>query len=114
MNLTVTQIEDICIYMNWKFSTQDMIVWEIVQGVKGGAAMLRHPLDLNDASLCVEKMVEKGDWSDFISYILSNKHFNHTIVQSYMIAWLFNPDNFFSAMASWLRGKQYTPSIRTR
>jgi len=61
--------------------------------------------DLNDAGLCVEKMVEKGDWSDFISYILSNKHFNHTIVQSYMIAWLFNPDNFFSAMASWLRSK---------
>ncbi|HPE06295.1 MAG TPA: hypothetical protein PLW50_01085 [Smithellaceae bacterium] len=110
MNLTITQIEDICIYMNWKFSTQDMIVWEIVQGVKGGAAMLRHPLDLNDASLCAEKMVENGDWFEFFKMVDDFLDIDCCGVT----AWLFNSQDFFTAMASWLRGKQYTPSIRTR
>jgi len=101
MNLTVTQIEDICVYMNWKFGVKDMIVWEIAQGVKGGAAMLRHPLDSNDASLCVQKMVEKGDLEDFEYHVIHN----HLLCTDSMTQWLFNPDNFFSAMASWLRSK---------
>jgi hypothetical protein len=113
MNLTITQIEDICIYMNWKFSTQDMIVWEIVQGVKGGAAMLRHPLDLNDASLCVEKMVGRKDDNEFrIAVFHEYERLNklgRTENSGYsgwdVFMWLFNPDNFFSAMAAWLRSR---------
>ena len=69
-----------------------------------------HSFDLNDAGLCVEKMVEKGELEDFEYHVI---HY-HLLATDSMVQWLFNPDNFFSAMASWLRGKQYTPSIRTR
>jgi hypothetical protein len=60
--------------------------------------------DSNDASLCVEKMVEKGNWHNFV----------YKATQNYMGAYwadligtiFMSPDNFFSAMASWLRSKK--------
>ena len=66
--------------------------------------------DLNDASLCVEKMVENGDWFEFFKMVDDFLDIDCCGVT----AWLFNSQDFFTAMASWLRGKQYTPSIRTR
>ena len=68
--------------------------------------------DSNDASLCVEKMVAKKDIRAFEVFL--SKGYVHSTDEVNFIAYLFNPGNFFSAMASWLRGKQYTPSIRTR
>ena len=66
--------------------------------------------DSNDASLCVEKMVENGDWFEFFKMVDDFLDIDCCGVT----AWLFNSQDFFTAMASWLRGKQYTPSIRTR
>jgi hypothetical protein len=64
--------------------------------------------DLNDAALCVEKMVEKGDWKDFeadisYGYWVNSKCDCLCDAHDMYIAWLFNADNFFSALAEWLR-----------
>jgi hypothetical protein len=73
---------------------------------------LFHQYDLNDAGLCVQKMVEKGDWDDFmmvakkcltIHYSTEGKGWTEFIFT--FVAWLFNADNFFQAMAEWLRQK---------
>ena len=57
--------------------------------------------DSNDSRLCVEKMVEKGELEDFEYHVI---HY-HLLVTDSMVQWLFNADNFFYAMASWLRTK---------
>ena len=62
--------------------------------------------DLNDAGLCVEKMVEKGDLEDFEYYINSLSPSSYRFYGSVAILWfsgLFNPDNFFTAMSAWVR-----------
>ena len=88
----------------------DYMDWDGTTTIEGYAIPTPeiHYFDLNDASLCVEKMVENGDIDDFLNYSYANASY------SLFVVWLFNADNFFYAMASWLRGKQYTPSIRTR
>ena len=67
--------------------------------------------DSNDASLCVEKMVEKGDWEGFEDCMADIFLFNFELEcicdnHARYIAWLFNPDNFFQAMAEWLRSRK--------
>lgn len=64
--------------------------------------------DLNDAALCVVKMMEKGDWDVFYQngmgqYALIDGRSG--IKQQDYVAWLFNSQNFFAAMAAWLRSK---------
>ena len=59
--------------------------------------------DSNDASLCVQKMVEKGDW---YSYLLQFDPPAQLSSFENSLAKLFNADNFFQAMASWLKGKK--------
>jgi hypothetical protein len=66
--------------------------------------------DLNDASLCVEKMIKEVDWESFFYHALGYTWNNmpgdeENSGMSFFIAWLFNPDNFFQAMAAWLRQK---------
>jgi hypothetical protein len=60
--------------------------------------------DLNNASLCVAEMQKRGEWQDFVQ-ITSKIH--KLGFHSEVIAWLFNAENFFSAMSEWLkeRGK---------
>ena len=60
--------------------------------------------DLNDAGLCVAEMQKRGDWRNFL-IIARNLH--KLEFDSQVIAWLFNPENFFNAMSEWLkeRGK---------
>jgi hypothetical protein len=60
--------------------------------------------DPNDASLCVSKMVENGDWEDFESFVglqqaLEYAH-NPDVTRSFYI---YMNDNFFQAMAGWLK-----------
>lgn len=105
-------------YMGWSGKTILAVSPEDCK-TNGLYTIYNRNFDSNDASMCVEKMAEKGDWEafedcmadiflyDFELECICDNHARY-------IAWLFNPDNFFSAMASWLRGKQYTPSIRTR
>lgn len=57
--------------------------------------------DLNDSRLCVEKMVENGDWFEFFKMVDDFLDIDCCGVT----AWLFNSQDFFSAMASWLRSK---------
>lgn len=64
--------------------------------------------DLNDASLCVLKMIENGYWDVFYQngmgqYALIDGRSG--IKQQDYVAWLFNAENFFLAMAAWLRQK---------
>jgi len=70
--------------------------------------------DLNDAGLCVSRMVEKGDWAKFLRAVFTEEtnadyrfkaHSGLWIWPDDYMQWLFNPENFFSAMASWLRSK---------
>lgn len=60
--------------------------------------------DLNDAALCVVKMMEKGDWKEF-HYSVATHQERLRVSFADITAWLFNADNFFQAMAAWLRGK---------
>ena len=59
--------------------------------------------DSNDSRLCVEKMVERGDWKHFDLYLFAEGIRRFVGDSEKFLPWLFNPDNFFSAMASWLR-----------
>ncbi len=56
--------------------------------------------DANVASLCVQEMQKRGDWQDFVQ-ITSKIH--KLGFHSEVIAWLFNAENFFAAMAQWLK-----------
>ena len=62
--------------------------------------------NLNDAGLCVKKMQRQEDWDDFLDYVetCTNKRSQEWSRQ--LIAWLFNADNFFEAMAKWLKEKR--------
>ena len=106
--LTPSDKAAIAEYMGWVYhETDDKKWWNIIG--KDGAT---HLLDLNDAALCVEKMVEKGDWDRFHDYtrdiwwdIPEYKNRIFFLHNYKFTAWLFNPDNFFTAMSAWLRSK---------
>ncbi len=61
---------------------------------------IHHRFDLNDAGLCVQEMQKRGDWQDFVQ-ITSKIH--KLGFHSEVIAWLFNAENFFNAMAAWIK-----------
>jgi hypothetical protein len=58
--------------------------------------------DLNDAGLCAKEMKRRRDWADFVTHVEADtsKRFN---TWSQLLAWLYDADNFFKAMAKWLR-----------
>jgi hypothetical protein len=58
--------------------------------------------DLNDAGLCTKEMKRRRDWADFVTHVEADtsKRFN---TWSQLLAWLYDSDNFFTAMAKWLR-----------
>ena len=67
--------------------------------------------DLNDASLCVQEIQKRGDIFDFYSYLIDI--YNELVEQGTVICgadnfivWLFNVDNFFSAMAAWIKERK--------
>ena len=56
--------------------------------------------DLNDAALCIQEMQKRGEWEhDFMDFVAGSQKWNY----HQCIAWLFNPENFFTAMAKWLK-----------
>ncbi len=63
---------------------------------------IHHRFDLNDAGLCVEKMREKGDWSDFYFYFVTLK----VEPMERSIFEMFNAENFFSAMAAMVKERK--------
>ena len=56
--------------------------------------------DLNDAGLCVQEIQKRDDWRNFL--IVARK-LHKLEFDSQAIAWLFIADNFFGAMAAWLK-----------
>ena len=103
MKLSLEDRELICYYMGWfkhiYFNKYDEPIY-FQEGVAGDIVF-----DLNDAGLCVEKMVEKGDWEDFQIKIYFSDMATGLRAHEF-VAWLFNADNFFQAMAELLRSKK--------
>jgi hypothetical protein len=71
---------------------------------------IHHRFDLNDAAICVQEMQKRGEWqkccaTGFGIYFEKGRP-SYVFPEDY-IAWLFNAENFFSAMSEWLkeRGK---------
>ena len=59
--------------------------------------------DLNDAGLCAKKMQKHGeDWDNFITYAEADTE-KQCQTWSQLFAWLYDADNFFAAMAAWLK-----------
>ena len=79
-------------YMEWEIRLQDWWRPENDQRVN---------FDLNDAGLCVKKMQRQEDWDDFITYVEADDTECHTWSQFFAL--LYNADNFFEAMAKWLK-----------
>jgi hypothetical protein len=95
-------------YMGWTYHQTDDKKWWNLIGKDGST----HLLDLNDASLCVQEMQKRGgDYWHFylVAEVLYRAdeegayiHCNET--ESCAISrWLFNAENFFAALARWLR-----------
>jgi hypothetical protein len=67
-----------------------------------------HHFDLNDAGLVVQEMQKRGDWEYFVGdtedkLIYTRYHKEHHSYKSFLVAWLFNAENFFNAMAEWIK-----------
>ena len=60
---------------------------------------IHHRFDLNDAGLCVSEMQKRGEFHSF----LMMDTFNQISSWSDFIADLFNAENFFAAMAAYLK-----------
>ena len=92
-------------YMGWKLSE-----WMMIDG--SAHVVNPHFFDLNDAAICVQEMQKRGDWEYFVgdtedTLIYTRYHKEHHSYKSFLVAWLFNAENFFNAMSEWLkeRGK---------
>lgn len=57
-----------------------------------------HHLDSNDMTAAMNKMVEKGEWSEFFAYI-SFPYLREFDDESKNIHWLMQPKNFFKLMS---------------
>ena len=91
-------------YMGWKLSE-----WRMIDG--SAHVVNPHFFDLNDAGLCVTEMQKRGDWVNFYDYVIDT--YNDLIEDGKVIcgldnltAWLFNADNFFTAMAAWIKEEE--------
>lgn len=60
--------------------------------------------DLNDVGLVVEEMMRRGEWEDFVAFVEETPENRESLITwNQLIAWLFNADNFFAAMAEWIK-----------
>ena len=81
-------------YMGWNYSEALGIYYYDPERIE------QRNLDSNDASLCVKEMQKRGDWEhNFMDYVAGSQRWNY----HQCIAWLFNAENFFAAMAQWLK-----------
>ena len=82
-------------YMGWCLSAYDGGYYYIP---KNGRVIR---FDSNDASLCVQEMQKRGDWVDFLDRTERNTY--GAVIWYDFIYRLFNAENFFAAMAQFLR-----------
>ena len=92
-------------YMNWHYAEHEGIYYYDWDGRR------QRNLDLNDAGLVVQEMQKRGDIFDFYSYLIDI--YNELVEQGTVIcgadnftAWLFIADNFFGAMAAWIKERK--------
>ena len=62
-----------------------------------------HHFDLNDAALCVAEMQKRGDWNRFLNHGFNSLIDVYGFMAHNFIATLFRAENFFGAMAAWLK-----------
>ena len=91
-------------YMGWTYHQTDDKKWWNLIGKDGST----HLLDLNDAGLCVQEMQKRGSIFEFYMHLIDV--YNDLIKDGKEICgadnftvWLFNADNFFTAMAQWIK-----------
>ena len=85
-------------YMNWHYAEHEGIYYYDWDGRR------QRNLDLNDAALCVAEMQKRGDYFVFEMYAIGLfKSIGYRKVTAKFIPWLFNRENFFGAMAAWLK-----------
>jgi len=92
----------IAAYMGWELYKREPYF------VNKNGDIEKHFFDLNDAGLCVVEMQKRGDWVNFYDYVIDT--YNDLIEDGKVIcgldnltAWLFNAENFFAAMAAYLK-----------
>lgn len=96
----------IAVYMKWRYWPGGYGQCYRVTEPWGKTVLIN--FDSNDASLCVAEMQKRGDWEYFVgdtedTLIYTRYHKEHHSYKSFLIAWLFNAENFFEALAEWLR-----------
>ena len=88
-------------YMGWKLSE-----WRMIDG--SAHVVNPHFFDLNDAGLCVQEIQKRGEFAPFCDDLLDTynglcEDGKAACGADNFTAWLFNPENFFGAMAKWLK-----------
>lgn len=58
--------------------------------------------DPNTAGACVKEMQRRRNWIAFYRFT-ADKYSKDCFLQAGLTAWLYDADNFFEAMASWLK-----------
>ena len=84
-------------YMGWIFSEYGGEYYYIP---KNGKVIY---FDLNDAALCLAEMQKRGDWNRFLNHGFNSLIDVYAFMAHNFIATLFRAENFFGAMAAWLR-----------
>lgn len=103
---------EVCKYMKWRYRVNEAHVL----GTHTDFTFTfcddgwgRHVVfDLNDAGLCVQEMQKRGEFAPFYDDLLDTynglcEDGKATCGADNFTAWLFNPENFFGAMAAWIK-----------
>jgi len=85
-------------YMELIFNPARMSLYEYKDGRE-------FKFNSTDASFCVQEMQKRGDWERFCAnvFILFIDEEKSSYLFPKYIAWLFNANNFFTAMTQWLK-----------
>ena len=91
-------------YMGWELPCDGNVNHAAICAIEECSLCVKceyhHPFNLNDAGLCVQEIQKRDDWRNFL--IVARK-LHKLEFDSQAIAWLFIADNFFGAMAAWLK-----------
>ena len=90
----------IAVYMKWRYWPGGYGQCYRVTEPWGKTVLIN--FDLNDAGLCVQEMQKRGEWWNFLKYANTASAIGGMFPEQF-IALLFNTDNFFTAMAQWIR-----------
>ena len=96
----------IAVYMKWRYWPGGYGQCYRVTEPWGKTVLIN--FDSNDASLCVQEMQKRGEFAPFYDDLLDTynglcEDGKATCGADNFTAWLFNPENFFGAMAAWIK-----------